>query len=110
MNDDVRGLLNSADVRRALHVGFNLDDWWVRFNGNLGNPGNITTAAGTGVAPVNGKHYHGDVSADTRSYNTQNDVGSVSNNLLQLPWGNTTHVSHIFFTPGHSTHGLKPLF
>jgi len=112
MNDDVRGLLNSADVRRSYFMSGST--WTIGgfgFNGNFGNPGNITTAAGTGVGTsqmANTTMETYQQILDPTTHKTTWD--QFSNNCFSCHGGNTTHVSHIFFTPGHSTHGLKPLF
>jgi hypothetical protein len=117
INNDVRGFLNSADVRNNyIMTGAT---WTINGAGplgNFGNPGNVTTADGTPV----GTSQLANLTMETYQQKTiPTSFDTSSNNCFSChgkDGKNTTTVSHIFFTPvahmpvGTWPHGLKPLF
>jgi hypothetical protein len=112
INNNVRGMLNSGDVR--THYIMTGSTWTIDgfgFNGNFGNPGNNTTASGTGVGTSQMANTTMETYQQILDPITHKTTWAMfSNNCFSCHHGNTTSVSHIFTTPGHSPHGLKPLF
>jgi hypothetical protein len=107
VNTDVRGLLDPADVRNNyIMTG---STWTINgggFNGNFGNPGNPAIVTGRAV----GTSQMANTSMETYQQILPTTFDQFSNNCFSCHATNTTHVSHIFFTPGFGTHGLLPLF
>lgn len=107
INDNVRGMLNGADVRNNyIMTGAT---WTINgggFNGNFGSPGNAGIVTGRAV----GTSQMANTTMETYQQGFPTSFNAFSNNCFSCHGSNTTSVSHIFFTPGASPHGLKPLF
>jgi hypothetical protein len=112
INNNVRGMLNSGDVRKHyIMTGATWTIFGVGFTGNFGKPGNTTTASGTAVGTSQMANITMETYQQVLDPVTHNTTFSAfSNNCFSCHGSNTTSVSHIFFTPGHPSHGLKPLF
>ena len=112
INNNVRGMLNSNDVRnKYIMTGATWTIFGGGFNGNFGKPGNVTTATGTAVGTsqmANTTMETYQQALDPTTHNTT--FNTFSNNCFSCHGTNTTSVSHIFSTPGHPPQGLKPLF
>jgi hypothetical protein len=112
INNNVRGMLNSLDVRNNyIMTGATWTIDGVGFNENFGNPGNPGIVSGRAV----GTSQMANVTMET--YQQQLDAtglrttfNQVSNNCFSCHGSNKVDVSHIFFTPGAPTHGIKKLF
>jgi hypothetical protein len=107
VNTAVRSMLDPADVRKNYFMtGATWTINGVGFNGNFGNPGNSGIVNGRAV----GTSQMANTTMETYQQVIPTTFNSFSNNCFSCHGSNTTHVSHIFFTPGFGTHGLKPLF
>jgi hypothetical protein len=107
INNDVRGMLNSGDVRNNyIMTGATWTINGIGFNGNFGNPGNPGIVSGRAV----GTSQMANTTMETYQQVFPTTFSSFSNNCFSCHGTNTTSVSHIFFTPGAMSHGLKPLF
>lgn len=111
INNDVRGMLNSADVRNNyIMTG---STWTINgggFNGNFGNPGNSAIVTGRAVGTSQSANTTMETYQQLLTATGATTFNSFSNNCFSCHGSNTTSVSHIYTTPGHSPHGLKPLF
>jgi len=107
INNDVRGMLNSGDIRnKYIMTGATWTIGGDGFSGNFGNPGNPGIVSGRGV----GTSQMANTTMETYQQAFPTSFDSFSNNCFSCHGSNTTHVSHIYFTPGFPSHGLKPLF
>lgn len=111
INNDVRGMLNSADVRNNyIMTG---STWTINgggFNGNFGNPGNSGIVTGRAVGTSQSANTTMETYQQLLTPAGATTFSQSSNNCFSCHGSNTTSVSHIYTTPGHGTHGLKPLF
>jgi hypothetical protein len=112
VNTAVRSMLDPADVRNNYIM---TGATWTIFggapNGNFGNPGNPGIVGGRAV----GTSQMANMTMETyQQFSGQlpTTFDSFSNNCFSCHFDSSpmTKISHIFTTPGHSTHGLKPLF
>ena len=121
INNNIRLVLNSADVRRNyILTGATWTAGGVAPTTNYGRPGNFPVTLGMAV----GTDYEANCALETYlqqpldptthaiNFDTTDPTLS-KNNCFFCHRTNTTHVSHIFFTPGSfpaPTPGLLPLF
>ena len=107
INNNVRGMLDSGDVRNNyIMTGATWTIFGAGFNGNFGNPGNNGIVGGRAV----GTSQMANTTMETYQQGFPTSFQPFSNNCFNCHETNTTHVSHIFFTPQAPSHGLKPLF
>jgi hypothetical protein len=109
VNNDVRGMLDSNDVRNKYFLtgvtwtaggGFNMPPE------NFGNPGNSGPPIGKAV----GTSQMANMTMETYQQGFPASFKQFSNNCFSCHATDTTSVSHIFYTPGLEPSGLKPLF
>lgn len=116
INDGVRGLLNSADLRRKYI--FTGATWTI--NGdtpttNYGNPGIVPSDSTITFGKAVGTNQMANTTLETYqqppfALPSASSFSASNNNCFSCHTSNTTSVSHIYTTPFHAPHGIKPLF